>query len=514
VSLLALPAARAAEFNLATASIADMQAAMDAGALTSETLTQLYLRRIEAYDRKGPKLASVLYLNPDALKQARALDAERKASGPRSLLHGIPVVAKDVFDTVDMPTTGGYKPLAGVRPSKDAFVIRKLREAGAIVLAKLNQSDWYAQPDMLASSTLGGNTLNPYDLTRTPGWSSSGTGAAIAAVFAAAGLGSETGFSIRTPASDSNLYGLASTSGLISRDGQMWSYITGERGGPLARSVHDLAAMLDVIAGFDPFDMWTAQSLGQMPQRSYTSFINPDGLKGVRVGVLKEAWDYTPSEADAVALAKEAIKVFSANGAQVLDPVSLGFDLRQVLEANGSQSRYERIHAINHYLARQGPKYPFKNAEQLLLGHKGIPMRERDAELLRNPVDLDRDPGYRATLKGKAALKRAVIELMDRYELDALIYPQKLHKPQKIMKREDPKRVNYPTIQLSPRTGLPALIVPMGFTPDGNPVGLEILGRPWSEPTLIGIASGYEAVTDVRKLPKNTPQLPGEVFEY
>ncbi|MCX6953682.1 MAG: amidase family protein, partial [Verrucomicrobia bacterium] len=162
------------------------------------------------------------------------------------------------------------------------------RASPPTTLAKLNQSDWYAQPDNVASSTLGGNTLNPYDLTRTPGWSSSGTGAAVAAVFGAAGLGSETGFSVRTPTSDSNLYGLASTSGLISRDGQMWSYITGERCGPLARSMADLCAVLDVIAGFDAFDLWTGQSLGQMPLQSYASFLDKNGLKGARVGVLKE----------------------------------------------------------------------------------------------------------------------------------------------------------------------------------------------------------------------------------
>ncbi|ATC64785.1 amidase [Nibricoccus aquaticus] len=509
---------RAAEFNLSTATIADIQAAMNSGALTSEKLTQLYINRIEAYDAKGPKIASVLFLNPNALAEARALDAERKTKGPRGPLHGVVVIAKDVFDTADMPTTGGFVPLKGVKPSKDAFIIKKLREAGCVILAKLNQSDWYGQPANTAASTLGGNTLNPYDLKRIPGWSSAGTGAGMAAVFGTIGLGSETGFSIRTPTSDSNLYGLSTTSGLISRDGQMWSYITGERGGPMTRSVYDLAASLDVIAGFDAFDLWTAQSLGKMPLESYVSFIDKNGLKGARVGVLKEGWDFhSPAhDPDVVAMAKKAIAVFGQNGAKVIDPVALGIDLPQYLEGNSLPSRYERIHAINHYLARQGPEYPFKNARQLLLDHgvPNVPGRPADKENIEDLPDLNRDPEYRATLAGKAALRAAVIALMDKYELDALIYPHKLSKPLPLGPRGDPER-KYTANQMSPLTGLPAMIVPMGFTPDGNPVGLEILGRPWSEPTLIKIASGYEAsAKDLRKLPPSTPALPGESITY
>ena len=507
---------RAAEFDLASATFADTQAAMASGALTSEKLVSLYLARIEAYDAKGPKIASVLHVNANALEEARALDAERKAKGPRSPLHGVPIVVKDVFDTADMPTTGGYLPLKGVKPTKDAFVIKRLKDAGAIILAKLNQSDWYANPPDVAASTLGGNTRNPYDLARTSGWSSSGTGAAVAAVFGAAGLGSETGFSIRTPTSDSNLYGLSTTSGLVSRDGQMWSYITGERGGPMTRNMADLAALLDVIAGFDSFDLWTAQSLGQMPEASYASFVVPDGISGMRLGVLKEAYDFKKPapEPEIAAMADKAIEVFAKNGAKVFRPVSLGLDLPNYLEANSSPSRYERIAAIDHYLARQGPAYPFKNARELLLGHAGIPTRDADKANLAKPVDLDRDPAYRATLKGKAALRQAVIDLMDRYQVDALVYPQKLTKPLPLGPREDPER-QYTPNQLSPVTGLPAIIVPMGFTADGNPVGLEILGRPWSEPTLIKLAAGYEAKAGaVRKLPPSTPALPGETIAY
>jgi amidase len=515
-SLFTATSLQAATFNLSEASFADIQAAMDAGALTSEKLTQMYMNRIAAYDKKGPSLAAVLYLNPNALAEARALDAERAATGPRSPLHGIAIVVKDVFDTADMPTTGGYLPLKGVKPSKDAAVVSRLKDAGAIILAKLNQSDWYSRPDNVAASSLGGNTRNPYDLSRTPGWSSSGTGAAVAAIFGGGGLGTETGFSIRTPTSDSNLYGLSTTSGLISRDGQMWSYITGERGGPMTRSVADLAAMLDILAGFDTFDMWTANSLGNMPMEPYSTFVDPDGLTGMRVGVMKEGWDFhfPTQDPEVIEMAEAAIAVFSDSGAKVFRPVALGIDLPNYLEANSSPSRFERIHAIDHYLARQGPEYPFKNARELLLIEDEVPIRDTDQRLIDFPVDMDRDPAYRSTLAGKVALRKIVIDIMDRYDLDALIYPHKLSKPLKLGPRTDPER-DYRANQLSPVTGLPAMIVPMGFTSDGNPVGLEILGRPWSEPTLIKLAAGYEAKAGaVRKLPPSTPALPGEKITF
>jgi len=505
--------AHAATFDLATATIADINAAFDAGALTSEKLTQLYLNRIDAYDQKGPAIKAFLYVNPNALSEAKALDAERKAKGPRSPLHGVCVVLKDVFDTKDMPTTGGFLPLKGVHPTKDAFVVKRLRDAGAIILGKLNQSDWYAQTEMTAASTLGGNTKNPYDLTRIPGWSSAGTGAAIAAYFGTIGLGSETGFSIRTPTSDSNLFGLSTTSGLISRDGQMWSYMTGERGGPMARSVYDLVATLDVIAGFDDNDLWTARSLGQMPPEKYLSFLKKDGLKGARVGVLKDAYAFKPSTPEGIELAAKSIKVFEDNGARVIYDLTLGIDLPASASLSGELGRFERIHAINHYLSRQGPDYPFHNATELLLNHPEITPRPRDVQQLKAPIDLNRDPEYRAALEFKAGLRQAVIELMDKYHLDALIYPHKLHGPLKIGRAGEPDRFYAPN-QLSPITGLPAFIVPSGFTPDGLPIGFEILGRPWSEPTLIKLASGFEAVTNNRRTPPFTPPLPGEHFDY
>lgn len=504
--------AGATHFDLATATIADIEEAMDRGALTSEKLVRLYLARIAAYDQNGPAINAFLYVNPNAIAEARALDDERKAKGPRSPLHGITVALKDVFDTADMPTTGGYLPLKGVKPTKDAFIVKKLREAGAVILGKLNQSDWYADLPTLGASTIAGPVKNPFDLSRTPGWSSAGTGAAIAAYFATVGIGSETGFSVRTPTSDSNLFGLTATSALISRDGQMWSHITGERAGPMARSVYDVSALLDAIAGFDEGDLWTAQSLGRMPDRPYTAFIDKNGLQGARVGVVRDGYLLKQVTPAGLELAAKSVKVFADHGAKVVEDLWLGIDLSKYNAVN-FPSHFERISAINHYLSRQGPGYPFHNAAELLLHHPEVTTRRSDSEALSHPVDLDRDQEYRSLLESRNLMRQRVLELMDKNNLDALIFPHKLHPPLKIGSANDAERLYQPNL-ISPVTGFPSFVVPSGFTADGLPIGFEILGRPWSEPTLVRLASGFEAVTRNRRIPSTTPPLPGESFDY
>ncbi|MCR6650425.1 MAG: amidase family protein [Cellvibrionaceae bacterium] len=264
--------AQAAEFNLQTATIEDINKAFDAGALTSEKLTQLYLDRIAAYDQQGPKLNTIITLNQEALATARALDAERKTKGPRSKLHGVPVVLKDLFDTKDMPTTAGFLPMKNSQPMYDATVVARLRDAGAIILAKVNMSDWFGVPKDGDQSTVLGRTLNPYNLKLTPGGSSGGTGAALAAGFAQIGLGSETGVSIRNPTANNSVVGLAPSRGLIPRAGQVMTSFMQERAGPMGRSVYDVAALTDVVAGFDAEDLMSVASLGKTPAVSYTTF--------------------------------------------------------------------------------------------------------------------------------------------------------------------------------------------------------------------------------------------------
>ena len=282
VTLTPARAARTLDFDALT--IADIGRAFDSGALTSEKLVQLCLARIQAYDRQGPSLRAVLTLNPKALDTARALDAERKAKGPRSPLHGIPVVLKDNYNTSDLPTTGGSLLLEGSVPPDDAFVVKKLRAAGAIVLAKVNMSEFASGP---ARSSLGGQSLNPHDLTRTPSGSSGGTGVAIAAAYAPLGMGTDTGGSIRGPSTSNGIVGLKPTHGLLSRSGIIPLSLSFDTGGPMARSVTDVAIALGIMTGVDPADAATTKSQGKF-ESDYTKYLKADALKGARIGIARD----------------------------------------------------------------------------------------------------------------------------------------------------------------------------------------------------------------------------------
>src|SRR3954447_11134121 len=279
--LTSLTPTHATSFDFDAMTIADINRAFDRGTLTAERLVQLCLARIQAYDRQGPSLRAVLTLNPKALDTARALDAERKAKGPRSPLHGIPIVLKDNYNTADLATTGGSVLLEGSHPSDDAFVVKKLRAAGAIVLAKLNMSEFASGP---ARSSLGGQSLNPHDLPRTPSGSSGGTGVAIAAAYAPLGMGTDTGGSIRGPSTSNGIVGLKPTHGLLSRGGIIPLSLSFDTGGPMARSVTDVAIVLGVMTGVDPADPATTKSQGRF-ESDYTKYLKADALRGARIGV-------------------------------------------------------------------------------------------------------------------------------------------------------------------------------------------------------------------------------------
>ena len=270
--------------ELANATIADINAAFDAGELTSEQLVELSLARIKAFDNTGPELNAVITLNPDALERGRALDAERRSRGPRSLLHGIPVVLKDNFDTSDMPTTGGCFVLAGSLPPDDAFLVKKLRDAGAIILAKTNMSE-LASGD--ARSSLGGVTRNPYDPKRSPSGSSQGTAVAVAAGYVPMGLGTDTGGSIRLPTSANGIAGIRPTQGLLSRDGIVPLSSTFDMPGPMARTVEDVAIALGVLTGIDAADPTTQASEGKF-ETDYTKHLDAEALNGARIGVARQ----------------------------------------------------------------------------------------------------------------------------------------------------------------------------------------------------------------------------------
>ncbi len=508
--------ARAAELRLADATIAELNAAMDAGALSSERLVELYLARIAAYDRGGPMLNAVLTLNPEAAARARGMDRERAARGRRSALHGIPVLIKDNLDTADMPTTAGSFMLKDSVPPDDAFLVRKLREAGAVVLGKLNMSE-FASGGPLGS--LGGATLNPHDPARTPAGSSGGTGAAVAAGFAAVGLGTDTGGSVRNPASANGIVGLKTTHGLLSRDGVVPLALSFDTVGPMARNVYDAAAALGAMTGVDPADGSTAKSAGRF-ETDYTRFLDPDALDGARIGVARA---FTGSDGEVDWLFEAALKVLRDAGAETVDVEIPAW----LLAARGHlyrAVRYREFRAqIADYLAATGPEYP-KSLAELVDRSMTLTARRPDG-VIPNPgrwrLMLDEedsgglaDAEYVAVRDHGLPLVRGVLGgLMAERRLDAVVYPTAVFRPGPA---DPPPTAGFaPAAGGSPVTlanlsGFPDLTVPMGFTARGLPAGISFLGPAFSEPRLLALGHAFERLTRARRLPAATPPLPGE----
>ena len=514
--------ATAKTFELSTATVLDVQQAMSAGALTSEQLVKLYLARIEAYDQAGPKLNTIITLNAAALDTARALDAERKISGPRSPLHGVPLFIKDNFDTADLPTTGGSLALKDTVAPDDAFTVAKLRAAGAIILAKANL-DEFARGGT-GTSSLGGQTLDPYVLDRSPGGSSAGTGSGVAAAFAQAGTGTETGSSIRSPSSNNNLVGISPSEGLVSRDGILPISFTLDRGGPMARNVTDAAVMLDIMAGLDPADLTTKRAAGKKPAKGYLGSLDKDALKGARIGVLRDL--ATPGEefSGCLAVFETAVKDLSKAGAILVDPVSTGTDLTALLrDVNMSDAEYK--FGLNAYFATRGGTIPFKDLTGLI-ATKSYLGRLKDNYIRCDSLgSMDTNMDYLAKLEGREVVRRLITDLMEKYSLDALVYPHHLRPIQTIAEAVPNGGATAAgggganarpggSARLSTVTGFPTVIVPAGFTPDGMPLGLEIYGPLFTEAKLIGLAYAYEQATQHRKLPASTPSLASEKFDY
>src|SRR5712675_2697050 len=316
-ALLFVPLADCApdsSFRLMETSITDIHKAMLAGTLTCHNLVQQYLDRIHAYDQQGPAINSMLYINPAILRQADAMDEEFQRSHKLKPLGCVPIVLKDNFDTADMPTTAGSLMMKGAQPDKDAFAVKKLRDAGALILGKANLQEFASGG--ISVSSLGGQVKNPYDLTRTPGGSSGGTATAVAANFAAAGTGSDTGGSIRSPSSANSLVGLRPTRGLISRDGIVPVSFTQDTIGPMTRTVADTARILDVMAGYDPSDPVTAFSVGNIP-KTYTAFLQ-NGFKGARLGVLTTLFGSGPEYEEVNQVMGKAILAMKEQGAVIV----------------------------------------------------------------------------------------------------------------------------------------------------------------------------------------------------
>jgi Asp-tRNA(Asn)/Glu-tRNA(Gln) amidotransferase A subunit family amidase len=499
-----LPVAQAEprKFELVEATIGDVHAEYKAGRLTARTLVRAYLDRIEAYDKNGPKINSVISINPKALEEADALDAAYRKSGPVGPLHGIPVVLKDQMDVAGMPTTLGSVVFKDVVPSRDSFVTAKLKKAGAIILAKVTLGEMGGGDSY---GSLYGVSRNPYDPERTVGGSSGGTGAAVSANFATIGVGQEGFASIRRPSTWNSIVGMRPTPGLVSRGG-VWAGWPSRRGslGPMTRTVTDMAKLLDVMVGYDPDDPVTALGVGKIPE-SYTASLDTNGLKGARIGILRTPMGYTtePDSEDfkkVTAIFDKAVTELQAAGAVVVDPIEIP-RLNELLARRGAGEGEGVGDGAAVYFSRHAnPK--FKTMEEV----RNSPDY---GKVMRRPSAIPRPgPGLSESV-ARDELMLEVMKVMADHRLDAIVHKAVEHTPTLIKDGINPPYTN--------QKGAPhlntfliyvaSMVVPAGFTPEGLPVGITFFGRPYSEPTMIKYAYAYEQATKHRRPPATTPPL-------
>lgn len=481
-------------FPVVETTISEIHSAMRAGEITCRQLVDIYLKRIETYDQ-STQLNAIIIVNPNAKKRAKELDKEFRKTGILRPLHGIPLIIKDNYDTKDLQTTGGSLALKGSIPPDDAYQVRVLREAGAIVLAKSNMAEWAFSP-MVTESSIAGTTRNPYDLDRVPAGSSGGTAAAVAANFGVAGLGTDTGNSIRGPSAHAALVGIRSTMGLTSRDGIIPLYLRNDIGGPMARSVEDAVRILEVIAGFDKADPITQYSEGKIPD-NYTQYLDKDGLKGARIGVFRTFVDTPTTDPQVKGLVEKAIQDMKSLGAEIVDP----FIIPEFKELTKGLWCDMFRHDVNNYLKSLGDRAPYKTLEDIFQSGLYAPSVERRIQrALKVPLqdtpqcsDLYQEPR-------NIAFRKAVLDAMEAKNLDVIIYPTWGNPPRKIGDQKSPAGDN--SQMIPPHTGLPALTVPMGYTYSRLPAGLQIVGKLFGEPDIIRIAFAYEQFTKHRRPPE------------
>jgi amidase len=499
--------------TLEEASISRLQAAMISGQATAQQLVEEYLARIEAIDRSGPALHSVIEINPDCQAIARELDQERASRGTRGPLHGIPILIKDNIASADaMQTTAGSLALVGSRAPRDAFVVQQLRRAGAIMLGKTNLSEWAnfrSNPSSSGWSGRGGQTRNPYALDRSPCGSSSGSGAAVAASLAAAALGTETDGSILCPSATNSLVGIKPTVGLTSRAGVVPIAHSQDTVGPMARTVADAAALLGAITGIDERDAATRASAGQY-QEDYTKYLEIDGLRGARIGIARQVYFGYSAKADAVVEA--AIEQMRALGAEIIDNADIP-TAKQMSESKTEMTvlLYECKADLNAYLAGllESPVRTLADVIAFNTAHADQELQYFGQELLLKAQDttgLD-DPVYIEALATNRRLAReeGIDAVMDTYRLDALVMPTT--SPAWCIDLVNGDHGLGGSSQPAALAGYPAITVPAGYVFE-LPIGITFMGRAYSEATLIRLAYAFEQGTKVRHAPRYLPTIP------
>lgn len=508
--LLAAPHAQtpqspaAAPFGVTEASIVDIHAALKAGRITCRALVAQYLRRIEAYDKNGPSLNAIVIINNDALAQADELDKRAAKGAFVGPLHCIPTIVKDNFETIGLQSANGSLALAGFVSTKDAFQVKRIKEAGAIVLAKSNMAEWAFTPYETVSSILPGYTKNPYALDRVTAGSSGGTAAAVAASFGAVGLGSDTGNSIRGPSSHQALAGIRSTMGLTSRAGVMPLNLLADIAGPMARTLADAVAVFQVIVGEDPDDPVTAAARGR-PRENYAAALVPDGLRGARIGILRQAYERESTDAEIVQVFTQAVNDLQRAGATIVDPARIDA-LDKIRRQQGVGSCMGFKYDINRYLASHGDRVPVKSLTEIVKSGRFHPTVQRRLEQAEQGSENGPDTSAcKAEMEYREQVRAAVVATMDALKLDAFVYPTWSNPPRLIGDLNTPHGDN--SQFFSPTTGFPSIQIPMGYTRGLLPAGITFLGRAWSEATLIKLAYGYEQSTRQRRPPPTTPAL-------
>jgi amidase len=504
-----------AAFELEELTLTELQAGLTSGRWTARSLAEAYLRRIEELDRRGPNLRSVLETNPEAVAIADALDAERKAKGPRGPLHGLPILLKDNIATADkMQTTAGSLALAGVPVPRDAFIAARLRAAGAVLLGKTNLSEWANFRSSHSSSGWsgrGGQCRNPYALDRSPSGSSSGSGSAAAANLAAATLGTETDGSIVPPAAACCLVGPKPTVGLLSPSGIVPISHTQDTAGPMTRTVTDGALLLNVLAGVDERDEATRASRGKAVD--YTKSLDPNGLKGARIGVLRKKYTgYSPAT-DRVF--EEALAAMKEHGAVIVDPADLA-TAGKMDEPEYTVLLYDFKADLNRYLAELGPGATVHTLEEAIAfndKHRAEEMPYFGQEIFhqaqaKGPLSSKEYQDALAKCR-RLARQEGIDATLARHKLDALVAPTQ--GPAWLIDLVNGDSVSGGSSTPAAVAGYPSITVPMGFV-HGLPVGLSFLAGAWSEPLLIRLAYAYEQATKHRRPPRFLPTADLGVF--
>ncbi|MGM0398328.1 MAG: amidase [Halobacteriota archaeon] len=495
-------------FELQEATVDEIREAYRSGELTSTTLVERYLDRIEAFDENGPELNAIITVNPNARERADALDEQFEQEGFVGPLHGIPVVVKDQIETAGTTTTFGSEAFREYRPAEDATIVTRLEEAGAIVLAKTNLPDWATS--WFGFSSANGRTKNPYDLARDPGGSSSGTAAAVAANLGAIGIGEDTGGSIRLPASFTNLFGIRVTPGLLSRTGMSPLVVSQDTPGPMARTAKELAIVLDVAVGYDPADDYTAVTELTEDAGSYVDALEASAISETRVGILRNAFgDADSAESGPVTrVIEDAIATLEDAGADIVDPVAVP-DLEEHLDAT-SLYLLQSKRDLNEFLAAR-PAAPVDSVAELYESgqyHEILDLFVGIAE--EGPVNPESEPAYWEAVAAQLAFQREVLNVYATDDLDVLLCPDVQVVPPKASAIESGEldTLTFPTnTVLASQSGLSAISIPAGFTDDGLPVGMELIGKPYDEARLLSLAYAFERVANPRRPPETAPSL-------